>query len=118
MLGSVQISGEEIGDIETNDICSSLRQNSIRLLAIRGCQIQDKNYRQIMECLKENSSLSHLNLNLGIVKSKERVIWLAEGIKGNTGIGTLLYVFFVNWATAVKIRYPHLPPCGRHYFWR
>jgi len=90
MLGSVQISGEELGDIETNDICSSLRQNSIRLLSIRGCKLHDKNYRQIMESLKENSSLSHLNLNLGVVDSKERVIWLSEGLKNNTGIETLL----------------------------
>ena len=90
MLGSVQISGEEIGDIEGNDICSSLRQNSIRLLSIRGCKIQDKNFRQIMESLKDNNSLTHLNLNLGIVNSKERVIWLAEGLKINHSVETLL----------------------------
>ena len=90
MLGSVQISGEELGDIETNEICSSLRQNSIRLLSIRGCKLHDKNYHQIMESLKENSSLSHLNLNLGVVDSKERVIWLSEGLKNNSGVETLL----------------------------
>ena len=90
MLGTVQISGEDIGDIESNDICSSLRQNSIRLLSIRGCKMHDKNFRQIMESLKENNSLTHLNLNLGIVNSKERIIWLSEGLKVNTEIGTLL----------------------------
>jgi len=94
MLGSVQISGEDIGDVESSDICSSLRQNTIRLLSIRGCRIQDKNFRQMMESIKENTSLSHLNLNLGIVNSKERIIWFSESLKGNTGICTLLYVIY------------------------
>lgn len=106
MLGSVQISGEDISDIETNDICNSLRNDSIRLLSLRGCKLHDKNYRKIMESIKENTSLEHLNLNLGMVCSKERTIWLSEGLKGNSKLQTLLYVK-INFIRVVVLEIMH-----------
>lgn len=90
MLGSVQISGEEIGDVDTKDICDSLRSNSVRLLSLRGCQMNDNNFRKIMESVKDSTSLVHLNLNLGVVGSKDRVTWLADGIEGNHNLTALL----------------------------
>jgi len=90
MLGSVQISGEDIGDVDTQDICDSLRTNSIRLLSVRGCKFEDHHFRKIMESIKECTSLAHLNLNLSVVNSKERVTWLAEGLKENLNLTTLL----------------------------
>lgn len=90
MLGSVQISGEDIGDIEVRDICESLRGNSIRLLSLRGCGVDDANFRKLMESIKETNSLVHLNLNLGVINSRNRVLWLADGVKGNESLITLL----------------------------
>ena len=90
MLGSVQISGENVGDIEVKDICESLRGNSIRLLSLRGCKIEDANFRKLMESLKESDSLVHLNLNLGVINTKERTLWLADGIDENKSLSTLL----------------------------
>lgn len=90
MLGSVQISGEDIGDIEVRDICESLRGNSIRLLSLRGCGVDDANFRKLMESIKETNSLVHLNLNLGVINSRNRVLWLADGVKGNESLNTLL----------------------------
>ena len=92
MLGSVQILGEDIGDIDVRDMCDSLRTNSIRLLSLRGCKMKDYNFKKLMESLKVNASLAHLNLNLGLINTKERVTCLADGLKGNTGITTLAYV--------------------------
>ena len=90
MLGTVQISGDDICDAEIRDICGSLKCNSIRLLSLRSCRLEDSNYRKLVETLKENSSLIHLNLNLGVINSKDRAVWLAEGIKLNTNITTIL----------------------------
>lgn len=90
MLGAVQISGEDIGDVDTKDICDSLRNNSIRLLSLRGCQMNDNNFRKIMESFKDSTTLVHLNLNLGVVGSKDRVTWLADGIERNHNLAALL----------------------------
>ena len=90
MLGAVQISGEDIGDVDTKDICDSLRNNSIRLLSLRGCQMNDNNFRKIMESVKDSTTLVHLNLNLGVVGSKDRVTWLAGGIERNHNLTALL----------------------------
>ena len=90
MLGTVQISGDDIGDAEIRDISESLRSNSIRLLSLRGCRMDDINYRKLVEELKLNTSLVHLNLNLGVVSTKDRVTWLAESIKSNTNLTTIL----------------------------
>lgn len=90
MLGSVQISGDDVGDAEIRDICESLRSNSIRLLSLRGCRMEDINYRRLVESLKDNTSLVHLNLNLGVINSKDRAVWISESIKCNENITTIL----------------------------
>eukprot|EP00794_Sanderia_malayensis_P020613 gene20613-22647_t len=89
LLGSVQIAGEELGSLEVKDICESLKSNSIRLLSLRGCEMEDSDFKRLADCLKENNSLAQLNLNLGIVNSKERIKWLADGIMENNFLSSL-----------------------------
>ena len=90
LLGSVQISGEEVGDIEVRDICKSLESNSIRLLSLRGCEMEDGHFQRLSESLKGNESLVQLNLNLGVVSSKDRIRWLADGLMENSSLTALL----------------------------
>ena len=90
LLGSVQIAGEELGGLEIKDICDSLDKNSMRLLSLRGCQMEDSKFHRLTESLKMNSSLAQLNLNLGVVNSTDRVKWLAEGLLENNSLTSLL----------------------------
>lgn len=90
MLGTIQITGEELGDVEVNDICNSLTNDSVRLLSLRGCHVNDTLFKRITDTLKENSSLVQLNLSLGVVCSKQRVKWLCEALKCNKNISSLL----------------------------
>ena len=90
LLGSVQIAGEDLGNIEIKDICDSLRNNSIRILSLRGCRMDDYCFQKLTEGLKGNDSLAQLNLNLGVVNSKERIKQLTEGLIQNDSITSLL----------------------------
>ena len=90
LLGSVQIAGEELGSLEIKDICESLRNNSIRMLSLRGCRMDDTCFQRLTESLKGNESLVQLNLNLGVVNSRERIKWLTEGLIQNDSITSLL----------------------------
>ena len=90
LLGSVQIAGEELGVLEIKDICQSLKNNSIRMLSLRGCQMDDSCFQKLTESLKGNTSLAQLNLNLGVVNSKERIGQLTEGLIQNDSISSLL----------------------------
>eukprot|EP00112_Aurelia_sp_Birch-Aquarium-sp1_P007032 Seg1768.6 transcript_id=Seg1768.6/GoldUCD/mRNA.D3Y31 product="Leucine-rich repeat-containing protein 73" protein_id=Seg1768.6/GoldUCD/D3Y31 len=89
LLGSVQIAGEELGTLEIKDICESLKNNSIRLLSLRGCHMDDLNFQRLTESLKGNDSLAQLNLNLGVVNSKERIKWLTQGLIENDSLTSL-----------------------------
>lgn len=90
LLGSVQIAGEELGSLEIKDICDSLRSNSIRMLSLRGCRMDDSSFQKLSESLKGNNSLLQLNLNLGVVNSRERIKWLTEGLIQNDSLTALL----------------------------
>ena len=93
LLGSVQIAGEELSILEIKDICESLNNDSIRLLSLRGCRMDDSCFQKLTESLKGNDSLVQLNLNLGVVNSKDRIRWLTEGLIQNDSLTSLLYVF-------------------------
>lgn len=90
LLGTVQITGESLGEPEVKNICDSLRDNSIRLLSLRGCSVQDEDFKRLAESVKENESLVQLNLNLGICNGKQRIRWLAEALMGNKSLNALL----------------------------
>jgi hypothetical protein len=90
LLGTVQITGESLGEPEVKNICESLRDNSIRLLSLRGCAVHDEDFKRLTESVKENESLVQLNLNLGICNGKHRIRWLAEALMGNKSLNSLL----------------------------
>ena len=90
LLGTIQITGEELTDIEVNDICNSLKNGAVRLLSLRGCHLDNVQFKRITDTLKENSSLVQLNLSLGVVGSKQRVKWLSEALKCNKNLSSLL----------------------------
>ena len=90
LLGTVQITGEELREAEVKDICNSLKDNSIRLLSLRGCHIQDEDFKKLMDSLKDNESLVQLNLNLGVCNGKHRIKWLTEAMMLNKSLGSLL----------------------------
>uniref|UniRef100_A0A8C5RV21 Leucine rich repeat containing 73 n=1 Tax=Laticauda laticaudata TaxID=8630 RepID=A0A8C5RV21_LATLA len=87
--GSIQISGETLSSAEIRDICQSLRENSIKLLSLRGCQLSDRDFGRICKGVAESHSLAQLNLNLGIVSNINRVKQLAEALKTNRSIQSL-----------------------------
>lgn len=88
--GSIQISGETLSSAEIRDICESLRENSVRLLSLRGCQLSDRDFGRICRGVAESHSLAQLNLNLGIVSNINRVKQLAEALKTNRSVQSLL----------------------------
>ncbi|XP_062830198.1 leucine-rich repeat-containing protein 73 isoform X3 [Anolis carolinensis] len=87
--GSIQISGETLSGAEIRDICDSLRENSIKLLSLRGCRLSDRDFGRICRGLAQSHSLAQLNLNLGIVSNLGRVKQLAEALKTNRSVQSL-----------------------------
>ncbi|NXN65380.1 LRC73 protein, partial [Himantopus himantopus] len=57
---------------EIRDICESLRENSVRLLSLRGCQLSERDFGHVCRGAAESRSLAQLNLNLGIVSNINR----------------------------------------------
>lgn len=89
LLGTLQITGEEVRDAEVKAICDSLDDNSIRILSLRGCRVQDEDFKKLMESLKECESLIQLNLNLGVCNGKHRIKWLSEALIVNRCLNSL-----------------------------
>uniref|UniRef100_H0ZFP4 Leucine rich repeat containing 73 n=1 Tax=Taeniopygia guttata TaxID=59729 RepID=H0ZFP4_TAEGU len=87
--GSIQISGETLSGAEIRDICESLRENSVRLLSLRGCQLSERDFGHVCRGVAESRSLAQLNLNLGIVSNINRVKQLAEALKTNRSVQSL-----------------------------
>ncbi|NXE73096.1 LRC73 protein, partial [Cochlearius cochlearius] len=87
--GSIQISGETLSGAEIRDICESLRENSVRLLSLRGCQLSERDFGHVCRGAAESRSLAQLNLNLGIVSNINRVKQLAEALKTNRSVQSL-----------------------------
>ena len=90
LLGTLQITGEDLREAEVKGICDSLYDNSIRLLSLRGCRLQDEDFKKLTESLKECESLAQLNLNLGVCNGKHRIKWLSEALAVNTCLNSLL----------------------------
>lgn len=88
--GSIQITGEALSGAEIRDICDSLKENSVRLLSVRGCQLSDRDFARVCRGVSESRSLAQLNLNLGVVSSGGRAKQLAEALSANRSIQTLL----------------------------
>ncbi|KAK1791489.1 hypothetical protein P4O66_013488 [Electrophorus voltai] len=87
--GSIQITGETLSGAEIKDICDSLKENSVRLLSVRGCQLSDRDFGRVCRGVSESHSLAQLNLNLGVVSSIGRTKQLADALKANRSIQTL-----------------------------
>ncbi|XP_060781542.1 leucine-rich repeat-containing protein 73 isoform X1 [Neoarius graeffei] len=87
--GSIQITGEALSGAEIRDICDSLKENSVRLLSVRGCQLSDRDFGRVCRGVSESRSLAQLNLNLGVVSSSGRAKQLAEALTANRSIQTL-----------------------------
>ncbi|MBN3297070.1 leucine-rich repeat-containing protein 73 [Amia ocellicauda] len=87
--GSIQITGEALSAAEVRDICDSLKENGVRLLSVRGCQLSDRDFGRVCRGVAESRSLAQLNLNLGVVSGLGRVQQLAEALRANRSIQTL-----------------------------
>ncbi|CAB1425849.1 unnamed protein product [Pleuronectes platessa] len=86
---SIQITGEQLSAAEVQDICESLKEDSVRLLSIRGCQLSDRDFGRICRSVAESRSLAQLNLNLGVVSSTSRTRHLADAMSTNRSLQTL-----------------------------
>ncbi|XP_051504507.1 leucine-rich repeat-containing protein 73-like isoform X1 [Myxocyprinus asiaticus] len=87
--GSIQITGEALSGAEIKDICDNLKENSVRLLSVRGCQLSDRDFGRVCRGVAESHSLAQLNLNLGVVSTINRTKQLADALKANRSIQTL-----------------------------
>lgn len=87
---SIQITGELLSAAEVQDICESLKEDSVRLLSVRGCQLSDRDFGRVCRSVAESHSLAQLNLNLGVVSSISRTRHLADALKTNRSLQTLL----------------------------
>ncbi|KAM7385969.1 hypothetical protein PAMP_002002 [Pampus punctatissimus] len=86
---SIQITGEQLSAAEVQDICESLKEDSVRLLSVRGCQLSDRDFGRVCRSVAESRSLAQLNLNLGVVSSVSRTRQLADALKTNRSLQTL-----------------------------
>ncbi|KAM6956524.1 leucine-rich repeat-containing protein 73 [Aplochiton taeniatus] len=87
--GSIQITGEALTGAEIKDICDSLKENGVRLLSVRGCQLSDRDFGRVCRGVAESHSLAQLNLNLGVVSTISRTKHLADALKTNRSLQTL-----------------------------
>ncbi|MGH0158665.1 UNVERIFIED_CONTAM: hypothetical protein FKN15_075594 [Acipenser sinensis] len=87
--GSIQITGEALSGGEIKDICDSLKENSVRLLSVRACQLSDRDFGRVCGGVAECHALAQLNLNLGVVSNICRVKQLAEALTTNRSVQTL-----------------------------
>ncbi|CAL8297647.1 unnamed protein product [Merluccius merluccius] len=88
--GSIQITGESLSGAEVRDICAGLRDGGVRLLAVRGCQLSDRDYFRVCRGVAEARGLAQLNLNLGVVSGLSRTRQLADALQANRSLQTLL----------------------------
>ncbi|XP_013890114.1 leucine-rich repeat-containing protein 73 isoform X2 [Austrofundulus limnaeus] len=86
---SIQITGELLSAAEVQDICESLKEDGVRLLSVRGCQLSDRDFERVCRSVAESRSLAQLNLNLGVVSSISRTRHLADALKTNRSLQTL-----------------------------
>ncbi|KAK5854450.1 hypothetical protein PBY51_015517 [Eleginops maclovinus] len=86
---SIQITGELLSAAEVQDICESLKEDGVRLLSVRGCQLSDRDFGRVCRGVAASASLAQLNLNLGVVSSINRTRQLADALSCNRSLQTL-----------------------------
>ncbi|KAM4591644.1 leucine-rich repeat-containing protein 73 [Odontesthes bonariensis] len=86
---SIQITGELLSAAEVQDICESLKEDGVRLLSVRGCQLSDRDFGRVCGGVAESRSLAQLNLNLGVVSGIGRTRHLADALRTNRSLQTL-----------------------------
>ncbi|XP_021169822.1 leucine-rich repeat-containing protein 73 [Fundulus heteroclitus] len=86
---SIQITGELLSATEVQDICESLKEDGVRLLSVRGCQLSDRDFGRVCRSVAASRSLAQLNLNLGVVSSLSRTRHLADALATNRSLQTL-----------------------------
>ncbi|CAH1792309.1 unnamed protein product [Owenia fusiformis] len=89
LLGSVQMCGETLSSIEVRDICESLETHSIRLLSLRECFMNDRDFQCLTISVGKCKSIMQLNLNLGLVSAVTRVEMLAQALMKNRTLTSL-----------------------------
>ena len=87
---SIQITGELLSAAEVQDICESLKEDGVRLLSVRGCQLSDRDFGRVCAGVAESRALAQLNLNLGVVSGISRTRHLADALAANRSLQTLL----------------------------
>ncbi|KAL6102303.1 lrrc73 [Pungitius sinensis] len=86
---SIQITGELLSAAEVRDICESLKEDGLRLLSVRGCQLSDRDFGRVCRGVAESPCLAQLNLNLGVVSGLSRTRHLADALRTNRSLQTL-----------------------------
>ncbi|XP_061601368.1 leucine-rich repeat-containing protein 73 isoform X1 [Cololabis saira] len=86
---SIQITGELLSAAEVQDIVESLKEDGVRLLSVRGCQLSDRDFGRVCRGVAESHSLAQLNLNLGVVSGIGRTRQLADALRNNRSLQTL-----------------------------
>lgn len=88
-IGVIQIQKEPLTHRQIRDIINSLKQNSLTVLSLRECTIEDSDYGRMIRAVGNCQSLLHLNLNVAVVKSEKRVELLAKCLRKNTSLKSL-----------------------------
>jgi len=87
---SIQITGELLSAAEVQAIVEGLQEDGVRLLSVRGCQLSDRDFARVCSGVAACGSLAQLNLNLGVVSGVSRTQRLADALKANRSLQTLL----------------------------
>ena len=89
LVGSIQISGSQISALQAKEISQSLVDHHVPSLTLRKCRAKDKSYRTIMKGIGKTKALIQLNLNLGLVSSKNRAYLLSDALLLNRSLTCL-----------------------------
>ncbi len=89
LVGSIQISGSQISALQAKEISQSLVDHHVPSLTLRKCRTKDKSYRTIMKGIGKTKALIQLNLNLGLVSSKNRAYLLSDALLLNRSLTCL-----------------------------
>lgn len=89
MLGSIQITRENLTGIDVAEIALSLRSHEVSLLLLRECTITDPDFEKLANALAQCKSIVQLTLNIGIVCSMQRIAILAQVLQLNKSLRRL-----------------------------
>ncbi|EDV23668.1 uncharacterized protein TRIADDRAFT_15663, partial [Trichoplax adhaerens] len=89
MLGSIQITRENLTGIDVAEIAISLRKNEVTLLLLRECTVTDADFEKLANALAQCKSIVQLTLNIGIVSNIQRIAILAKVLQLNKSLRRL-----------------------------